>query len=329
MSHRPPPETSAYRRALAMGLGGPSFRYWGAFGRARSRAFLSRLLARFRWYPEDLLSFEEVRQQLRLEQSDYRGVQAIPVDKIVGSIARYEDFNRTFLPRRDNLSARWGQIEKAMQSGGVPPIEVYKVGGVYFVKDGNHRVSVARQIGMTSIEAHVFEYSSRVPLWDDDDQTDILIRGEYLDFLEMTRLDVTRPGQHIMFTSLGGYRTLEMQIGLHRHILERQQGQAIGLPEAAAHWYDSVYIPITAELQRQRIMDLFPGRSTADLMGWMIEWADWRAQSKGETLDPLAAVQQFVRHSTNPLQRLYAQITRLMGWPILHDTPDPRKEKAG
>jgi hypothetical protein len=129
--------------------------YWN---QARRKAFwqkFSRAIG-FSRQPTSLLSFEDVQHTLRLAQNTYRGLQVIPLEKVVGSVGRYHDFTRTFLPLVESDGPRWQRIAEMQMDTGLPPIELYKVGDAYFVKDGNHRVSVARQFGATEIEAYVW-----------------------------------------------------------------------------------------------------------------------------------------------------------------------------
>jgi hypothetical protein len=110
----------------------------------------------------NLIPFEDVRSQLHLSQKIYRGLQNIELAHIRGSVGRYADFTSSFLPRRDHLRARWEQVKLLANTRGLPPIEVYQVGDAYFVIDGNHRVSVAMQDGLKTIEAYVWEFISPV-----------------------------------------------------------------------------------------------------------------------------------------------------------------------
>ncbi|RMF00579.1 MAG: hypothetical protein D6768_12440, partial [Chloroflexi bacterium] len=111
-----------------------------SFEQARRWAFLQDALSLIRYQPTDLLPFEEVREKLNLGSRTYLGRQEIPLDKIVGSVGRYEDFTRTFLPRNPGVRSRWENIDQLAERGGWPPIELYKVSDTYFVRDGNHRV---------------------------------------------------------------------------------------------------------------------------------------------------------------------------------------------
>ena len=145
---------------------------------ARQAAFAQDVLAALTRRPADLLPFEEVRQQLQLHNVRYLGLRDIPLDQIVGSVGRYRDFTRAFLPRQAGMQERWRRIDRLTTTGGgLPPVELYKIGQVYFVRDGNHRVSVARQHGTPSIQAYVWEYESRVSLEPDTDVDSLLCKA--------------------------------------------------------------------------------------------------------------------------------------------------------
>jgi len=112
------------------------------FHEARRRAGLEAIMARLTGKSIDLFAYEEVRQKLKAKGSIPRGLQDIPLDAIVGSVGRYGDFTRSFLPRRDSDEQRWARVKaQVTDMQGLPPIEVYQIGEVYFVRDGNHRVS--------------------------------------------------------------------------------------------------------------------------------------------------------------------------------------------
>src|ERR687886_2073992 len=137
------------------------------FSSARRRAFLRRVGAYLRNDPESnrLLSFDEVKSALGALEQVYLGMRTVPVAKIVGSVGRHRDFDRAFLPSKPDLETRWKRIDEIMDRGEeLPPVSLYKIGDVYFVRDGNHRVSVARQLGVEMVDAEVIELRSRVPL---------------------------------------------------------------------------------------------------------------------------------------------------------------------
>ena len=129
------------------------------FRRERRKARLRKLLANLTGRPDDLLLFDEVRQTLSLSQPRLEVRREIPLDSIVGTVSRYADFNRQFNPQQDSDEERWARVKELMETRGLDPIEVYQVGDIYFVLDGNHRVSVARQMEVKTIEAYVKELS--------------------------------------------------------------------------------------------------------------------------------------------------------------------------
>ncbi len=241
------------------------------FSQARRRAFIEEWFSFFTGRSNDLLSFEAVKTSLQLQDSSYRGLQEIELDKIVGSTGRYRDFTRTFLPKNDLTEQRWQRVDAVAHSGnGFPPIEVYKVGEVYFVRDGNHRVSVARAHGAKTIEAYVIEYKTSVPIDNQDDLDDILLKMEHTEFFETTRLDQLRPEQDIRFTEPGRYWLVKEHIAFHKYVREVECHCEISDEEAVGSWYDNVYLPLVQLIREREILKYFPGRTEADLYAWLI-----------------------------------------------------------
>ena len=164
------------------------------FRSARQKATLREIIARLKGESLDLLSFEDVRHKLKAQIGSKKVLKEIPIKGIIGSVNRYQDFMRDFLPRRNINEERWINIDTANQGMlGLPPIEVYQIDEAYFVSDGNHRVSVAKQLGATEIQAYVTEVRSRVPLTDDIRLEDLILKSELVEFLENTNLDKLRP----------------------------------------------------------------------------------------------------------------------------------------
>ena len=276
------------------------------FSRARMKGFLESVMALITGHNMHLLSFDEVVEKLGLKQSIYRGLQDIPVKNIVGSTGRYEDFTRQFLPRAGDQrnKERWRNIYTLAATGkGFPPIDVYKIDQVYFVKDGNHRVSVARALGWETIQAYVTELPSSISLEPEMKPDDLLIKEECAYFLEKTQLDKTRPDarQHIDFSAPGGYQSLLKHIELHRHLLETEHRSSennpakITLELAAADWYDHVYLPLLETVRQTEIIKHFPGRSESDLYMWLIRHqAALREQYELEAVLP-EGVEEFLQ----------------------------------
>ncbi len=262
------------------------------FRRLRRRAQMERLLAGATGSSADLLNFEEVRRKLRATAANERQLREIPLDAIVGSVGRYQDFTRSFLPRTDADADRWARVMVAANAmAGLPPIEVYQIGEAYFVVDGNHRVSVARQNGATSIQAYVIPFRSRVPLSPNAQPRDLLLRAEQAGFLEATRLDESRPGASMTLTEPGQYLTLREHIDVHGFYMELERNAPVTLEEAAAHWYDVVYLPVAQIIRDQGLLREFPDRTETDLYLWLAEHrAELEAQLGWEIPTARAAV---------------------------------------
>jgi uncharacterized ParB-like nuclease family protein len=247
------------------------------------------------------LSFEEVSAQLRLgEPTGDASLEEIPLDKIVGSVGRYRDFNRAFLPRAQVDPARWTRIEHLQGRLSLPPIDVFKVGDVYFVRDGNHRVSVARTRKHKTILARVVHIPVRVPLGPDLSSDDLVLKAEYADFLEQTSLDRSCPEQHIELTRLGGYQGLLQQIELHQFYTGLRSRHYPTLPEAAAAWYSGVYLPAVERIRASGILQQFPGRTEADLYLWITENRARLQMQYGGRQETQAAVDDFAQQQRRP-----------------------------
>lgn len=238
--------------------------------RARRAAFVQDVVSTFTQRPESLLSFDHVCQKLKLDNVHYRDLQDVSLDHIVGSVGRYTDFTRAFLPRQDNLQDRWQRIEKMVTTGReLPPIELYQVGQVYFVRDGNHRVSVARQCGITKIKAYVWEYDTPVPLQPDCDVDDLLCRTAHAAFLDRTEIDYLRPDLSIKLTQPDGYEDLLCEIEAYQQILSEVDRRELSFDEAVTLWCDLRYIPIVAIIRERNALKEFPRRTETDLYLWL------------------------------------------------------------
>jgi hypothetical protein len=243
-----------------------------SFGAAQRRAFMQDILADLSGRSGNLLSFEQVQQQLRLDEpAEQIRLEEIPLDKIVGSVGRYRDFNRAFLPRAQIDPQRWARIDRLRRQASLPAIEVFQVSDVYFVRDGNHRVSVARTRGDRTIWARVAEIPVRVPLGPDTSPADLILKAAYAEFLEKTSLDRSVPDQSIELTRADGYRSILQHIEVHQFYLGLRSRHYPTLPEAAANWYQAVYLPVVEHIRASGIMHRFPGRTEADLYLWIAE----------------------------------------------------------
>ena len=241
------------------------------YHRARMKTFWSDVWSLFTGRTSDLLKFEDVQRSLRLRGQRNLGLQNIELDKIVGTVGRYNDFSRSFLPRKTVNQERWKRISAlARGSLGFPPIDVYKVGEAYFVIDGNHRVSVARQIGMPTIEAYVIELPTTIPFDENTTVDELGLKEEYADFLHHTRLTAFRPDADLMLTESGLYPQIIQHIEGHRYFLGIDEDRPIDWDEAVKSWYDNVYMPMVKSIREYGILEEFPNRTEADLYVWLM-----------------------------------------------------------
>lgn len=242
------------------------------YKRARRQAAVDEFIARLSGKTNqlELLSYEQVRQALRGVEHSRQYLENIPLDKIVGSVNRYQDFTRKFLPRESTSKERWARVmAKTADMTGLPPIDVYQIGDVYFVSDGNHRVSVARQLGNDSIEAFVTRVHTQVPLEADVMPDDLIIKAEQVNFIEQTKLPSLRPESNLQVTRAGAYPALLEHIEVHRYFMGLEEERFVPYPEAVAHWYDEIYLPVVEIIRGRGILREFPSRTETDLYLWL------------------------------------------------------------
>jgi hypothetical protein len=266
------------------------------FRDARRQAFVNEVMAALSGRPRDLLSFQEVQDRLGVKSCGVGRLEAVPLDKIVGSEGRYHDFDREFLPLHAGTEARWESLDVAYQRmDNVPPVELYKVGDVYFVRDGNHRVSVARQHGSTYVDAYVTDCPSRVRLGSGLDVESLLVEEEHLGFLERTHLD-TLVGSDIQLTRPGAYDALERHLEGHRYFMGKERRADVSAEEAARSWFDNVYLPTVQVIRRAGVLERFPGRTEGDLYIWILEHLYYLRERYGDEVSVEDAAKSFVEH---------------------------------
>ena len=265
------------------------------FSRARFKAFMNRIRSIISGQPTTLLSYDEVKAKLHIGGPIYRGIQTVHVDQIVGSLNRYHQFDRAFLPVQDQIASRWQNIDSAFYKDiSLPPILLYKVGQVYFVVDGHHRVSVAREKGQEFIEAEVRECATKVNITADLKTEDLEILGEKVYFLERTHLDVLRPESRVRLTIPDGFDRMVEHIAVHRYFMGLDLKRDISEEEAIAHWYDTVYMPIVKVIRKSKILKEFPGKTEADLYLWVLDHERYLSEEGQSLLPPEAAAEEFI-----------------------------------
>lgn len=249
------------------------------FGKLRTRETFMRILSLLKTRRDEMLSLGDVRSLIRPDSETYKGMRTIPIDLIVGSEGRYKDFNRAFLPRHDKLMRRWISVDVAhYQDVALPPIKVFEIGGVYFVRDGNHRVSVAKAKGAAFIDAEVISLSSEVPITPDmsrDELKRAVIDFEEARFSEATGLDRRHPEYRIRFIEVGRYDELLAHIREHKWYMNLKHSAEIPFEDAAESWYTKVFFPIVEITRETNLLARFPQSTEADLYVYVgRHWAE-------------------------------------------------------
>ncbi len=291
----------------------------GQFDAATRRAFIERILSKLSGQEDVLLPFDEVLRTIGLTagRRPRQEPESIPLDKIVGSVGRYRDFTRTFLPTENVNRERWVRVAALLEGPGWPPIEAYKVGDVYFVIDGNHRVSVARTLGLKDVEAYVTEIQlpEGIRITPQTDLKELLLQLGRAQFLEKTKLQELRPDVSIEVTEPGWYRELLKHIDVHRYYLGVEKGHFIPYEEAVHSFIDHVYLPIVEEIRNSNILKNFPERTEADLYLWIARHREELRHKYGMSAppSPKTAVSSFAElHGTRPLQRVIKQMKHIL-----------------
>ncbi len=259
------------------------------FRDARRRGALESMWSTLTGSAQHLIRFQQVEDQLQYDQSYKLGLVEIPLDAIVGSVNRPDDFTRKFFPREVVDPGRWQQVKKGMELA-IRPIEAYQIDQTYFVLDGNHRVSVARQRGMTHIQGYVTKIESSLPLTPDDDINDLIIKNQQVRFRKETGLEALRPDLEFATSFPGVYQQLRDQIRSHQQGLAIRQRKGFNLAEAAADWVEEVYLPILQKISQSGLLRDFPQRTPTDLYIWLTRYQKEISENYGWEIQPEAAL---------------------------------------
>lgn len=269
------------------------------FGRARFKSFINQVFSVLSGQRNNLLSYDDIKEKLRIGGPIYRGVKTVRTNQIVGSLNRYHEFDRAFLPKEDQLALRWQKVDRAFYEDiHLPPVVLYKVGQVYFVVDGHHRVSVAREQGQEFIEAEVRECATRVNITPDIKPEDLEILGSKVDFLERTGLDKLRPDANIKLNIPDGFTRMLEHIAVHKYFMGLDFKRDIKEQEAVTHWYDKVYLPIVKIIRESGLLEEFPDKTEGDLYLWTLDHQHYLYQEEGQPLQPPeTAARQFIQEN--------------------------------
>lgn len=249
------------------------------FNRARNKALIHELQNFLAADKKKLLSFHDVKKILKPKNEVYVGMRSVPIDKIVGSEGRYRDFDKHFLPRSAYLRQRWERVDQAhLTDVALPPIQLYEIGGMYFVRDGNHRVSVAKAQGVEFIDAEIISLKSEIllpPTVTPETMLDEVIKYEKRVFYTETGFGDLTEDWNLDFTSPGQYDVIYNHILVHKYYINETVENEIPLADAMLSWYRNVYQPVIRVIRGKKLLKKFRKRTESDLYVWIIKrWDD-------------------------------------------------------
>lgn len=283
------------------------------FFKARNKALFNDIQHFLQPEETQLLSLTDVKQWLKPKTEVYMGMQEIPVDHIVGSEGRYHDFDNHFFPRNAHLKNRWKRIDEARITDIIlPPIKLYEIGGLYFVRDGNHRVSVARSQGIQDIDAEVTSLQSEIKLRPEMKKNQILkkvIDYEKRVFYAETAFGDITDCWNFDFSTPGQYDVIYNHILIHKYYMNQSQTEEVSIVDAVMSWYKDIYMPVITVLKKQHIMKKFRGRTLSDMYVWLLKYWDDLKQKYGQDFSLDVAAEKFTSsYGTGFFQRLLKKI---------------------
>jgi hypothetical protein len=301
------------------------------FEAARRKAFWNEIGRLLSGRSNRLLSWGDVQEELHLNEFSEREVVPVPLDRIVGSVGRYREFDRAFMPKLDSTGPRWRSVASAHFGDiSLPPITLYQVDRTYFVVDGHHRVSVARELGRAYVDARVIEARARVPVSTNLDADSLQIAGEHTRFLERTRLDILRSEQNVEFTTFGAYEWALEHIALHRQAMSEERGRMVTQDEAVVDWYDHIYLPLVRIIREKDILAEFPRRTEADLFLWILDHQHELAERCGPDVSQERAAEHLTqRYDVHPVKRFVQAARERVAGPACASLVDHERGHPG
>jgi hypothetical protein len=235
------------------------------FSRARRERALARLTARLRREPSDfdvILPFEEVIAELGWKGQRSLGLQSVSVDSIVGTVDRSKEFDREFRPTSGTVRGRWQRIAEAQRRGrDMPPISVFRIGDLHFVKDGHHRVSVARAQGRTHIDAYVTAVETKVDVHLGMRPADLPLKGHERLFHERVPLP-PEARERVRPSDPWDYGCLAEGVEAWGLRAIQARGEYMPREQVAEAWYRDDYLPVVNTLRESGLLD---GRNETDV----------------------------------------------------------------
>lgn len=213
-------------------------------------------------------SFNEQQEKEEDVQFIDHGEIVVDLNKIIGSVGKYYDFDSQFRPKKHVAGKRFSDIKRAMRDNKtLPPVKLYQIRNDYYVLDGNHRVAAAKELGRNDIRAKVIELLSAKNTMEN------LLYLEKKNFYDRTGLP-----KGIDLTEVGKYNFLEKQIRNHKKHLRNISGKDTDFKKASDDWYNTIYLPLTTIIRNGNLIKYFPKRSVSDLYTY-IAYHHWERSS--------------------------------------------------
>ena len=269
------------------------------FNKAHNKALFNEIQHFLNPDEATLISFSDIKKMLKPKNEVYKGMMVVPINQIVGSEGRYHDFDNRFFPKSMHLKSRWEHIDMAhIKDINLPPISLYELGGLYFVRDGNHRVSVARAKGIEFIDADVVSLQSEIHLKPGDNlakMTRQVINYEKRVFYAETNFGDITDYWVLDFSVPGQYDVIYNHILTHKYYINMNKSDEISMETAILSWFNTVYLPVIKVIDRHHIMRLFRKRTKADMYVWVIKYWDELKQKFNADI-PLDTVADYLNH---------------------------------
>ena len=286
------------------------------FTKARNKAFFNELQHLLNPEETKMISFKQIKSLLKPQNQTYIGMKTIPISKIVGSEGRYKDFDNQFFPKSSFLKERWEHVDEAVIKDIVlPPIRVYELGGLYFVRDGNHRVSVAKSKGVEFIDADIISLQTEIKLspvrtlqgmikqiisWE---KKNFYFETNFGDITDFWCLDFSLPGQ---------YDIIYHHILTHKYFINQGISEEIPIEEAIISWYSLVYLPVVKTIEKYKITR-YVKATESDLYVWIITFWDDLKHKLGDEVELDTIVKDIsLEYKSKPFMRLRNAIGRLI-----------------
>ena len=248
------------------------------FYRARNKALFNSIQHFLTPEEASLISLSDLKKVLKPNNETYKGMQTVPVKLIVGSEGRYKDFDNQFFPKNTHLKSRWESIDRAhLQNIILPPVTLYELGGLYFARDGNHRISVAKARGIEFIDAEVISLQSEIKLKPGKSMKTLLaqiIAYEKRVFYSETGFGDVTDYWVLDFSVPGQYDVIYNHILTHKYYINMNKTEEIGMDQAILSWFRTVYLPVIRVIDRHHVLKYFKGRTKSDMYVYIIKYWD-------------------------------------------------------